>query len=99
MEKHLYGYDDTDEYLIIYDIADNKRRYRISRIMESYGIRVQESAFEFWLSRPKYLELLSKCKKVIQAEDSIRIYILNGKASCIFSTGISESMHYDVIIS
>lgn len=28
-------------YLIIYDITDNKRRRKVSKILEKYGIRIQ----------------------------------------------------------
>ena len=33
-------------YLIAYDISDNKRRVRLARELESWGLRVQHSVFE-----------------------------------------------------
>jgi len=32
--------------LLIYDIVDNKRRSRMVKCVERYGVRVQKSAFE-----------------------------------------------------
>lgn len=40
-------------YLIIYDITDNKRRRKVSKILEKYGIRIQFSAFECELNEQK----------------------------------------------
>jgi len=39
--------------LVIYDIVDNKRRSRMVKCVERYGIRVQKSAFEAFLSKKK----------------------------------------------
>jgi CRISPR-associated protein Cas2 len=33
-------------YLICYDIADDRRRDRVSRFLEGYGLRIQKSVFE-----------------------------------------------------
>ena len=30
-------------YIIAYDIADNKRRLRVAKTLESWGYRIQES--------------------------------------------------------
>ena len=37
-------------YLITYDIEDDKRRKKISDLLEGYGVRVNYSVFEFYLS-------------------------------------------------
>ena len=39
--------------LLIYDIIDNKRRTKFAKFMESYGKRVQKSAFELRLDKKK----------------------------------------------
>lgn len=43
--------------LVIYDITDNKRRSKLVKILESYGFRVQKSAFEARLSDKQYRNL------------------------------------------
>jgi CRISPR-associated protein Cas2 len=32
--------------VVVYDIADDKRRLKLANFLEGYGRRVQESAFE-----------------------------------------------------
>ncbi|NET09243.1 MAG: CRISPR-associated endonuclease Cas2, partial [Symploca sp. SIO2B6] len=36
--------------LVVYDIADTRRRTKLSTLLEGYGRRVQESVFECFLS-------------------------------------------------
>lgn len=36
--------------LVIYDIVDNKRRRKMVKFLEKYGLRVQKSAFEMILN-------------------------------------------------
>ena len=63
--------------LIIYDIVDNKSRLRMVKCLESYGIRVQKSAFEAYLNKKKYEQLMHEASKIINKEtDSLRIYLL-----------------------
>ena len=33
-------------YLICYDVVNDRRRNRVSRLLEGYGLRVQKSVFE-----------------------------------------------------
>ncbi|MCI5910116.1 MAG: CRISPR-associated endonuclease Cas2 [Oscillospiraceae bacterium] len=63
-------------YLIIYDITDNKRRRKVSKILEKYGIRIQFSAFECELNEQKKKRIISLFEKIIKKDDSIRIYNL-----------------------
>lgn len=65
-------------YVITYDIACNRRRQKVSDLLEGYGRRVQESVFECVLSRIKYRELQQKLKRHINdTEDSVRFYPLS----------------------
>ena len=52
--------EDADKklVLIIYDIIDNKRRTKMVKLLESYGTRVQRSAFEALINRSQYSKLL-----------------------------------------
>lgn len=65
-------------YVIAYDIPDDKRRKKVSDLLEGYGKRVQYSVFEFVLTQAKYDELRSRVKKVVLfKEDSVRFYPLS----------------------
>jgi CRISPR-associated protein Cas2 len=62
-------------YLVIYDISVDKRRKKVSDLLEGYGRRVQFSAFECVLSDRKFEELRSRLIKVVKMnEDSVRFY-------------------------
>jgi CRISPR-associated protein Cas2 len=65
-------------YLVTYDIACNKRRKKISDLLEGYGQRVQYSVFECVLSREKYDELRQRLQPHVRpGEDSVRLYPLS----------------------
>jgi len=65
------------KYALCYDIVNDKRRRGVSRIMQSFGYRVQKSVFEAFLSH-KDLEVLQKRidKVILKKEDQVRIYPL-----------------------
>jgi CRISPR-associated protein Cas2 len=61
-------------YLITYDIDDDKERDKISKVLENYGIRVQESVFECNLSSVNYKEVVERISKIISEGANIRFY-------------------------
>jgi len=62
-------------FVIAYDIADNKRRAKIARLMESMGARVQGSVFEAYLDLKELEELMKKAGRIIEKKnDSLRFY-------------------------
>ena len=54
MQKHFF---------IVYDFKQDKRRARFVKILEKYGVRVQYSIFEFFLTKAREIELLDKLTK------------------------------------
>lgn len=63
--------------VVIYDIADDRRRRRMVKCLESYGGRVQYSAFECVLTRSAWEELARKAASLVhEKEDSLRVYVL-----------------------
>lgn len=76
-------------YLISYDVPSttegDKRRAKLARRMEAYGIRVQWSVFECELSPALVRTLRKEIAAVIdEGEDSVRIYPLC--ATCVKET-------------
>ena len=62
-------------YIVAYDIPCNKRRKKVSDLLEGYGRRVQGSVFELILERAKYRELQQRLRRRVKVEeDSIRFY-------------------------
>ncbi len=65
-------------YLVCYDIVDDRRRTRVSKLLEAYGLRVQKSVFELVLNPRQYKKLLPRLSKLLNAkEDQLRFYPLS----------------------
>ena len=61
--------------LVVYDIADNKRRLKLSHFLEGQGRRVQESVFECFVSLDKLKKLHEQVQRRIEpSEDNVRLY-------------------------
>jgi len=62
-------------YLISYDIPDDKRRTRVAKLLEDYGVRVQYSVFECELTPRALDDLRLRVLNLIElSEDNVRIY-------------------------
>lgn len=84
--------------LMIYDIVDNKRRNRMVKCLEAYGVRVQKSAFEALLTRRQYDKMLHESSKLIdEAVDSLRVYVLDDIID-VYTWGIGERKENDCVI-
>lgn len=84
--------------LMIYDIVDNKRRNKMVKCLEAYGVRVQKSAFEALLTRRQYDKMLSESSRLIdEAVDSLRVYVLDDIID-VYKWGIGERKETDCVI-
>lgn len=67
--------------VVAYDIPDSKRRKKLSDFLEGYGRRVQRSVFECFLSLDEMTKLHGQlAKRVVPAEDDVRLYWINADA-------------------
>ncbi|MCD8256215.1 MAG: CRISPR-associated endonuclease Cas2 [Oscillospiraceae bacterium] len=99
-EENEFLVEDERRYivLVIYDISDDKRRLKMVKCVEKYGIRVQKSAFEGYLTEKKYNRLVAAASQLIDEEtDSLRIYLLAQHTS-VRSWGLGDLHVEDVII-
>ncbi|BBE31742.1 CRISPR-associated endoribonuclease Cas2 3 [Tepiditoga spiralis] len=83
-------------YVVSYDITDNKKRNKIIKYLESYGVRVQYSVFEAELNETQLNSLKRNLKKSINLnEDTIRIYPLCSECRKKIETiGIDKGSYY-----
>lgn len=85
--------------LMIYDIVDNKRRNKMVKCLEAYGVRVQKSAFEALLNRRQYEKMLRESSILIdEAVDSLRVYVLDDIIDVYNTWGIGERKETDCVI-
>lgn len=102
-ENYFFEIDENIEKdkvfaLIIYDIADNKKRLKLSKLLLGYGFRIQKSAFEAMISKKKYSELLGRLPAYISCEDSIRVYKIIGKGQVVSFGKKIENETEDIIV-
>ena len=67
------------KYVITYDISNDKRRKKLSDLLEGYGYRVNYSVFECELNQTKFDKLLYEIelqKLVDKKYDSLRFYYM-----------------------
>jgi len=62
-------------YLVGYDISDQKRLPKVAKLMEEYGSRIQYSFFHCFLSDKQKAGMKERLKKLIQ-EDEDQVIIL-----------------------
>ena len=66
-------------YVVCYDIPNDKRRLKISKLLDSYGDRVQFSIFEAVLTAPLFDKLIREITDlIIPDEDQVTVYALCG---------------------
>lgn len=68
-------------YIIAYDIADNKRRLRVAKTLESWGYRIQESVFQLRLATATLARVRSSLAALISEGDEV-IHIYPICSSC-----------------
>jgi CRISPR-associated protein Cas2 len=62
------------KWVIIYDIADDRRLVKVAKLMENYGVRVQKSVFEAVADLPTIQKLRSEVLAIINPEEDSVIY-------------------------
>lgn len=64
--------------VVAFDISDDKKRAKVAKLLESYGVRVQKSVFEIAdLSERGFLKLRSRLEGLVDSStDSIIYYTL-----------------------
>lgn len=84
--------------LVIYDISCNKKRGQIAKVLQSFGERVQKSAFESILNKNEYSKLIKKISKIIDEEDYLRIYKFTGNTEMIIWGQVKNIKEEDFLI-
>ena len=68
--------DNTADYVVIYDISDNRERQRISKLLKGFGKRIQKSVFECRLNKTGKKKLIEQLKELDIKTGFIKIYRL-----------------------
>lgn len=66
-------------WVMAFDVADNRRRAKLSHYLESKGSRVQRSVFEVVALQEQMLEIIEQAtgeERFLAARDSLKVYAL-----------------------
>ncbi len=66
-------------YIISFDVSCNKRRRKISNLLQDSGIRVQGSVFEIYTSQIRIKTLAEQLEAIAGCDANIRIYPMTRK--------------------
>ncbi|MBS1874700.1 MAG: CRISPR-associated endonuclease Cas2 [Acidobacteria bacterium] len=67
------------QYVICYDIADDRRRYRVAALMMDFGTRVQESVFVAHLDDDLAERMRERLGRAIEADqDKVHVFEVCG---------------------
>lgn len=83
--------------VVIYDIADDKRRGKLSKFLESYGHRVQKSVFELLIERSKINKIRTQIDKIVRETDLVKMYVLKGVDETFIWGNMKKIEEEDVI--
>jgi len=72
-------------HLVSYDISDDRRRTAVAKTLLDYGSRVQYSTFECILDNTLLEEMIERLSRIVDAEDSVRIYVMCAKCEKIIT--------------
>ncbi len=87
----------TNNYIIAYDICDDKRLAKVAKLIYSYALGGQKSALEAPLSKDELKELIDKILSITKKEDKINIIPFEGEPALFGKANFLE-YHSGVII-
>lgn len=61
-------------YVIAYDIADDRRRYRIVKAIEKYGVRINYSVYECMVTPAQLKNIQQKINLLIEKQEDTVVY-------------------------
>lgn len=86
VERWMFDMKDKKIYIIAYDVSNNKKRTRITKILSNYGVRIQKSVFKCLLNTEE------KNKLILKLNFSIKLYTDNRSSdSLIVIEGIAAA--------
>lgn len=65
-----------NEYVVVYDISDDRERIKVDKVLKNYGFRIQKSVFECKLNEFLKKKLISELQTLNIKTGFIKIYLL-----------------------
>jgi CRISPR-associated protein Cas2 len=67
--------------IVAYDIADNRRRRRVAKTLEDYGIRTQKSVFLCQLPDTIFERMWRELADIVDDDDSLLAFSICGRCA------------------
>lgn len=67
-------------HIACYDVADDRRRARVARLLLRHGVRVQKSVFEVWLEPEQVPGLQREVGRLLGRDDAFDLYPFDSRA-------------------
>ena len=81
------------EFLIAYDIADNKRVAKLGRFLSKVGVRIEYSIFYVKAAKDEMTEIAMKITNIIDTEmDDVRIYEIEDYGIALGNADLLDEM-------
>lgn len=61
------------QYLVCYDVSDDRRRDRLAVALLDFGRRIQESVFWMTLDGDLYRRMIDRIEKLLSADDTLHV--------------------------
>ena len=66
----------VSDYVLVYDITEDRERRRVEKLLKGYGFRAQKSVFECRLNRRGKEEIIEKLKALELKTGFVKLYRL-----------------------
>lgn len=81
--------------IVAYDIADNRRRSKLVKIIEKYGTRINYSVFECMFTATQFKKIQEKTRKLVKdKEDQV---ILSAMCGLLYKDRVSTATTADIV--
>lgn len=87
----------AQDYLVIYDIASDKQRKKLSVFLDGFGLRVQKSAYEMHLTDTQRRKLEKGMSHFCGKDDNIRLYKIPDRTE-ILNWGVERSCSFENVV-
>ncbi len=78
-------------FIVCYDVSDNKKRNKLSKLLKAFGIRTQYSVFEIETSKATILKLIDEVEQIIDEIDKFFVYTVDeSKIKNLVRIGVAE---------
>ncbi len=82
------------EFIVAYDVSDNKRLRKVAKLLEKVGIRIEYSLFFVRMSKEEMVNIAFKISEIIDNNmDDVRIYEIEDYGIALGRADLLDEMY------